>query len=589
MLRNEVKECDKWKLEDIFASDIAWEKEFNELSKKYAKIAKFSGKLNNKNDILACLKFEDELSLSVSRLYVYANMRKDEDTAKATYQALTARIETLSVQIASASSFVVPELVALDSNFLLELASCADFADYDYSLKNLVREKPHILSSSEEKILAEVGGFSSLFKNAFGMFDNADVKFKNFKTADGKKVEMSHGAYSTIMQSDNRNDRVKAFNSMFNAYKGMINTVSTLYAGNVKKNCFYAKVRKYSSPLDEAMESEDIDKTVYTNLLDNVHKNIGVLHEYLDYRKQVLGYDKLHMYDLHMPLVNGTSLGVKYEEAIKIVKEALKPLGEEYGKLLDNAFNDGWIDVYETKNKRSGAYSWGTYGVHPYVLLNHQETLHDVFTIAHELGHAMHSYYSNKNQCHNKASYEIFVAEVASTVNEVLLLKYLMAKADKETKKYLLTYFLDMFRTTLFRQTQFAEFEKVAHDMALLDKPITAETLSKAYFKINKFYYGKNVISDKLIQYEWARIPHFYNAFYVYKYSTGIISAVSIANNILTNKKDATEGYKKFLCAGGSMSPVEILKLAEVDLTKQQPYEVAFNVMKTTLDDLKKL
>ena len=377
---------------------------------------------------------------------------------------------------------------------------------------------------------------------------------------------------------------------MFNAYKDMINTIASIYIGNVKKNVFYSQVRGYENCLDRATSGEDVSIDVYYKLLDCVEDSIPLLHRYLRYRRRELGCNTLQMYDLHVPITGGDSLSVEYEESCEIVKNALKPLGEEYGNLLDEAFNEGWIDVCENKGKASGAYSSGCYGCHPYVLLNYQKTTHDVFTIAHELGHAMHTYYSNANQSYPKADYKIFVAEVASTVNEVLLLRHLLSKAEGEQKKYLLSYLLDMFRTTVFRQTQFAEFEYEAHKMAEEGKPMSAEALCEVYYKLNKKYYGAIGVSNtELIQYEWARIPHFYDAFYVYKYATGLISAFCIADNILKNGESAVADYKKFLKAGSSMSPVEILKLAGVDLTTDEPYEQAMAIFKDTLAELEKM
>lgn len=363
-----------------------------------------------------------------------------------------------------------------------------------------------------------------------------------------------------------------------------------LYIGNVKKNVFYSQVKKYKSCLDRATAGEDVPMSVYSKLLECIDGGLKGLHDYMQYRRKALGYKELHMYDLHVPLVEGSEKAVEYEEAAKIVKEALLPLGDEYQKLLDKAFNEGWIDVFENKGKRSGAYSWGCYDSHPYVLLNYQKTTHDVFTIAHELGHAMHSYYSNTTQPFAKAEYKIFVAEVASTVNEVLLLRHLLKSAEGDEKKYLLSYLLDMYRTTIFRQTQFAEFEYQAHKLAEEGEALNAQVLSSLYMKLNEKYYKTDgVVMDELIQYEWARIPHFYNAFYVYKYSTGMISAICIAEDILTNGQKAVDKYKEFLKAGGSMSPVDILKLAGVDLTTDKPYNQAMKVFDETLKSLKAL
>lgn len=588
--RGEIDKKFKWRLEDIVISDGAWEELYKDTAKKGKKIANFQGKLNEKASILSCLRFDDDLSISLEKLYVYAKMRKDEDCSVDKYVGMVDRIKNLLVDISEKSAFIMPELSANSEEFLKQLSEDKSFKDYAYSISLIIKNKEHTLSTDEEILLAKTGLFSGMFQEAFGMFDNLDIKFESFTTSDGEEAHLSHGLYGALMQSGDRRDRKKAFASMFGAYKDMINTISALYIGNVKKNVFYSQVRKYENCLDRATSGEDVPIDVYYKLLDCINENISSLHKYLRYRRRALGYTKLHMYDLHVPITSGDSLKVEYKEACDIVKQALKPLGEEYSKLLDEAFNEGWIDVYENKGKRSGAYSWGCYGSHPYVLLNYQKTTHDVFTIAHELGHAMHSYYSNAAQPYHTAEYKIFVAEVASTVNEVLLVRHLLSSAEGEQKKYLLSYLLDMFRTTVFRQTQFAEFEYEAHKMAEEGKPMSADGLCEVYRRLNKKYYGTTgVADDELIKYEWARIPHFYNAFYVYKYSTGLISALCIADNILKNKDESVASYKKFLKAGGSMSPVEILKLAGVDLTSDEPYRHAMAIFSETLAELERL
>lgn len=589
--RKEIDDKFKWKLEDIVASETEWESVFQKLVKDKDKFIQFSGKLGERESILKCLKFEDKISYELTRLYVYAKMRLDQDVSCSKYKSLTDRVESLSVDISTLSSFVTPELAANSKEFLFELAESSEFADYSYSLTELARNKEHTLTNAEEKILAQTASFSGMFADAFSMFDNADVAFEKFVNSDGEEVELSHGLYSLCMQSTCRDDRKKAYESMFGAYKNSINTLSIIYGGNIKKDLFYTKVRKYDNCLARAMNGENVSPKVYEKLIDSVHKNLPKQYEYLEYRRNKLGYDKLYMYDLHMPIVSEDSLQLTYEEAAEKVKTALMPLGDEYQKLLEKAFAEGWIDVYENKGKRSGAYSWGCYGAHPYVLLNYQSTIHDIFTIAHELGHAMHSYYSNKTQPLAKADYEIFVAEVASTVNEMLLLHDLLKKSDGEMKKYLLSYLLDMFRTTVFRQTQFAEFEVVSHKMAENDEPLTPESLCEKYSELNKLYYGgKNVVSeDEFIKYEWARIPHLYRNFYVYKYATGLISAVCISERILHEGEVAVADYKKFLSAGGSMPPTEILKLAGVDLQTDAPYEAAMKYYAEILAELKSL
>ena len=586
-LRNQIEDKYKWDLTPMFASDEKWQEEFDALSAKLPMLDEYAGRLDCEENILACLKLSDELSASYGELYVYAYQSRDEDAGVAKYCAMCDKIDALGVKFGEKSAYITPELTALDGEFLLALSRKEEFADYDYQLCEIVRRKQHTLSAAEEKLLAGVGLFSDGFHDAFNMFDSLDVKFKSVRDEDGRRVEMSHGVYSKLLASSDRKVRKAAFNSMFAAYGDMLHTVGQLYAGNVKKDWFFARARKYPDCLTRAMSGENVPRIVYDNLIKSVHGGLKYLHGYMGWRAEKMGLAKLHMYDLHVPVVSEYKLSVSYEEACEIVKKALAPLGEEYLSHIREAMENRWIDVYENKGKRTGAYSWGTYRSHPYVLLNYNGTAHDVFTIAHELGHSMHSYYSDKNQPSSKAQYEIFVAEVASTVNEVLLLKYMLEHSrDEQEREYLLTYYLDMFRTTLFRQTQFAEFEEKAHALAEKDMPVTCDALNEEYLKINKLYYGKNVVSDKQIAWEWARIPHFYRSFYVYKYATGLTSAVSIARGILSGGEK--EGYMKFLSAGGSMPPVEILKLAGVDLTTEVPFENAMREMADTLGLLKR-
>lgn len=588
-LRNQIEDKYKWDLTPMFASDEKWQEEFDALSAKLPMLDEYAGRLDCEENILACLKLSDELSASYGELYVYAYQRRDEDAGVAKYCAMCDKVDALGVKLGEKSAYITPELTALDGEFLLALSRKEEFADYDYQLCEIVRRKQHTLSAAEEKLLAGVGLFSDGFHDAFNMFDSLDVKFRPVRDEDGRRVEMSHGVYSKLLSSSDRKVRKAAFNSMFAAYGDMLHTVGQLYAGNVKKDWFFARARKYPDCLTRAMSGENVPRVVYDNLIKSVHGGLKYLHGYMGWRAEKMGLAKLHMYDLHVPVVSEYKLSVSYEEACEIVKKALAPLGEEYLSHIREAMENRWIDVYENKGKRTGAYSWGTYRSHPYVLLNYNGTAHDVFTIAHELGHSMHSYYSDKNQPSSKAQYEIFVAEVASTVNEVLLLKYMLEHSrDEQEREYLLTYYLDMFRTTLFRQTQFAEFEEKAHALAEKDMPVTCDALNEEYLKINKLYYGKNVVSDKQIAWEWARIPHFYRSFYVYKYATGLTSAVSIARGILSGGEKEKEGYMKFLSAGGSMPPVEILKLAGVDLTTEVPFENAMREMSDTLGLLKR-
>ena len=562
----------KWKLEDIFPTDNDWEKCFSDFKNSFPKLKEYKGKLSDKTVLFEFLETRERCGFNYSKLYVYSHMRKDEDTANSFYQAMCDKIETVGVEFSSSLSFMMPELVSFSADSFTSLISDQKFHNYDVLFSEVLRNKKIILSEKEEKILADSSIFSDGAKQIFSMFDNADIKFDDVKMPDGKTMKMSHGVYSLLLQNENQGVRKDAFMSMFSVYKSYENTLASVYATNCKKDWFYAKTRGFSSSEEYAMYLENVDKKVYEMLISSVENGLKTLHEYMALRKRALGVKTLNMYDLHVPIVENQDLKLDYEDAFKLVKEALSPLGSQYADLLQTAHDFRWIDVPETKGKRSGAYSWGTYGVHPYVLLNYQKTTHDVFTIAHELGHALHSYFSNEAQPSQKADYEIFVAEIASTVNEVLLLKYLLEKADGEFKKFLLSYYLDMFRTTLFRQTMFAEFEVKAHDLVTKGEPVTASVLNEIYYNLNKKYYGEAVEHNKLIEVEWARIPHFYNSFYVYKYATGITSAVSIAKKVLSGN---TEGYFKFLSAGSSLPPLEILKLADVDMTTSKPFDDA--------------
>lgn len=586
-LRKDIDDAYKWDLSAIITDDEKWEELLIETESKLKNICDYKGKLNNIQDVADCLKLDDGIGMDIERLCVYARMKMDEDSTVSVYQDFSDRAERLAVQASTLNSYIVPELTLLPTDELLAFADTDLLKEYSYLLKNIARSKEHILSEKEELILSETASFSDGFHDVFNMLDNADINFGkvNFE---GQTMSLTHGSYSVVMQSADRKARKKAFEKMFGAYKNLINTLAINYAGNVKKNCFYARVRKYKSALDKAMFQENVPTNIYYNLVESVNNALPILHEYISLRKKALDYDKYFMWDMYTSIIDGVNRQTDYADAIVQVKSALKPLGADYAELLERAFNEKWIDVYENKGKRSGAYSWGTYSAHPYVLLNYSGTSHDVFTIAHELGHAMHSYYSNTTQPYAKAGYEIFVAEIASTVNEVLLLKNKISTAQGGEKKYLLSYYLDMFRTTLFRQTQFAEFEMVAHQAYEEGKSLTSEFLSSEYEKLNAKYYGENVEKDDYIKYEWARIPHFYRSFYVYKYATGITSAVVIANKILT-QDGYVEKYKKFLSLGGSMPPNEILKVADVDLENKETFDIAMKEFKNTLEELSRL
>ena len=589
MKRSEVELKYKWNLDDIFYNVGEWEKEFSALNKDMVKILSFKGKLGIKESLLECFKFQDDISKRIEKLYCYAMLKKDENAKDEAAQTLNSRAETLVVQYGSLSSFVTPEISALDNDTLESFIADPDFSNYDYALSCIVREKKHILSAAEERILALGGKTFSSFREIFHTIDSIDLPLPVISVG-GKREQMTHGKYSLWLQNPDAEVRKKAFKAMYSAVESLINTLAANYASAVNKDNFLANVRGYKSAMEKSLGGNDVPAAVYETLVKKTSQNLDAVHSYVALRKKVLNAETLHMYDLYVPMFENADISCDYEEAFETVLNGLAPMGEEYASLLKKARDERWIDVCETDNKRSGAYSCGVYGVHPYVLLNYARTTHDIFTIAHELGHSMHSYYSSKNQPYAKNDYAIFVAEVASTVNEVLLLKYLISRTtDKNLKKYLLSYYLDTFRTTLFRQTMFAEFEAGAHKAEAGGQPLTVETLCKMYMKLNKKYYGPAVKHDKQIRMEWARIPHFYSAFYVYQYSTGLVSAVNIANSILSGGKEAFDSYKKFLSAGGCKSPYEILKDCGVDLMTDYPYEVAFGEFRDTLKELETL
>lgn len=587
--RNDVPSHLKWNLSEIVDGEKGFTVIESEILSKLD-FSKFEGKLADENVLLECLRYMDDLEIKLEILGVYAMMYRDVDTRNSDANALNSRVDNLFVKYSSAVSFVTPEITALPEEKLKAIIADERFKDYDYQLEQMLKSKPHVLSRDCENILSLGGQVFGGFQEIFTMINNADLAFPEIEV-NGEKIKLSHGMYSVCMDSKDRKVRETAFKAFYKAFRDVLNTITATYAGNVNKDVFLTKARKYNSCLERALENEDVPAEVYKNLLKYVNGALPTLHKYVKDRKETLGYDEMHMYDMYVSLVEDAELKLPYEEAFKLVKKGLAPLGEDYGKLLQKAHDEGWIDVEETEGKRSGAYSVGVYGIeHPYVLLNYQPTTHNVFTIAHELGHSMHSYKSDAAQPKSKADYKIFVAEVASTVNEVLLLKYLLKNStDVKLKKYLCSYYLEMIRTTIFRQTMFAEFEYIAHDSAEKGIPLTKDYLNGEYLKLNKKYYGDAVVSDDEIAYEWARIPHFYNSFYVYKYATGLISAISIAERIYSEGDKAVEDYFRFLSSGASDGPVELLKLAGVDLTKKDAYEAMVKSFETTLAEFESL
>ena len=531
----------------------------------------------------------DAYEIRLMRVYLYAFLKNDEDVRVTKYNSYTAKVMTLFTKYGALTSFAVPELTALPEETLSAIAADERLKDYDYTLKRLIARKKYVLSEKEEMILAQTAEPLSVAGDVFDMLDDAELNLP-YIVYQGKRVKLTHGLYSVILSGGERADRAKAFKKYYSAYGKIINTLATTYFGNVKKDIFYKNVRGYESCLSAAIFEEDVTRDVYDNLISAVDEYAPVMHRYMAVRKKTLGLDEMHMYDLHIPLVENAELRLSFEEAFEVVLKGLSPLGEEYNALLRKGRDERWIDVCETEGKRGGAYSIGVYGNHPYVLLNYQPTTNNVFTIAHEMGHALHSYFSNGSQPYAKADYKIFVAEVASTVNEVLLLKYLLhTTEDKKLKKYLLNYFMDMIRTTLFRQTQFACFEQEAHAMAERGEPLNKDNLSELYYSLNKKYYGDAVVHDKEIAIEWARIPHFYRSFYVYKYATGITAAIAIAGKILSEGQPAVERYFNFLKGDCSTDPVTLLKNAGADLTDKATFAAAMKEFEDALTEFETL
>ena len=591
MERKEVPQNLKWKTEEIFPSDEAWEAEYKAVVSEYADrdFSEFQGKLADKQTLLTCLKESDVIARRLEKLYAYAHLCHDVDVRISQYTSAVAQVSTMFSKIFSRLAFVEPELTALPEKVLQGYIADPDFAEYDYRLRKVAASKAHVLSAAEEELLALGGDVMGGFRDVFMMMNNANLNLPT-ATFQGKETQISHGMYGVILHTGNAEERKEWFEKYYQAYINLIDSITQMYYGNVKKSVFYKTVRKYNSCMEMALDNEDVEPIVYENLISAVHKAWPAMHEYISLRKQVTGLKEQHMYDIFLPLVEDADIKLPFEEAYDLVIEGLAPLGEDYQNLLRKAKADGWIDVCENEGKRSGAYSSGVYDTHPYVLLNYQPTTNDMFTVAHEMGHAMHSYKSNAAQPYAKANYTIFLAEIASTVNEVLLLKHLYKKSeDKNLKKYLLNYYMDMFRTTLFRQTQFAEFEAAAHAKVEAGEALTKESLNELYYGLNKAYYGDGIIHDEQIAYEWARIPHFYNAFYVYKYATGIISAISIVKRILTEGESAVQDYFTFLSSGGCEDPVSILKKAGVDLTTTVPFEAAMEEFAATLQEFKSL
>lgn len=588
--RSEIKTEYTWRLEDIFATDDDWEKEFAAVREMIPGISNFRGRLGESADIFyEALQYEDKILERIGKLYTYAHMRYDQDTTNAFYQGMDARCKNLYTQVASALSFIVPEILSLEEEKIERfLQEKRELELYKHALDEINLQRPHVLPAEQEALLAEAAEVMDASSNTFGMLNNADLQFPWIKDENGEEVEVTHGRFIRFLESQDRRVRKDAFKAVYDTYGDFKNTFASTLSGQIKRDNFYAKVRNYRSARHAALAANNIPEKVYDHLVDTINKHLPLLHRYVALRKKVLRLDELHMYDLYTPLVKGVKMEITYEEAKDIILKGLAPLGEKYISVLKEAFENRWIDVHENKGKRSGAYSSGAYGTNPYILLNWQDNVNNLFTLAHELGHSVHSYFTRKTQPYPYGNYSIFVAEVASTCNEALLNDYLLKTIDDEEKRlYLLNHYLEGFRGTVFRQTMFAEFEHLIHQKAQNNEALTAEMLTHEYYHLNKKYFGeKDIVIDEEIGLEWARIPHFYYNYYVYQYATGFSAATALSEQILTEGEPAVERYLEFLSAGSSDYPIEVLKKAGVDMTTPTPIEKACKVFEEKLNEL---
>ena len=577
-----------WDFTHIFPTKEAWEAAYKEAEAMTAGLAAYEGTLGESAAALQkALDAVNAAGEKLERVYLYAMLHKSGDNGDPEYQAMEARCVTLLVSYQMTTAFLTPEILSIPEETLASYMKEEGLATYRHMIEDMCRARAHTLDAARERMLAQLSDVAQTPDNSFTMLESVDMTFPTITDEEGREVTLTHGNFGVYRESSDQRVRRESFEKYFGEFKRYINTFAAMYAGSVKFDTFFASVRGHKSACEAALFSNNVPVSVYDSLVEAIHSRLGTMRQYLALRKRVLGLEELNMYDLYNPMLDSVEFKVTYEESKALVKEALKPLGEEYGKLLDKAYAEHWMDVYENKGKTTGAFSCGVHGVHPYVLLNFTDTLDDAFTMAHELGHAMHSYKSSEAQDYANHDYRILVAEVASTVNEVLLTKYLLkTETDKKRRAYILNHFLEGFRTTVFRQTLFAEFERKAHEMEQAGEPLTAQSLNKVYRELNELYYEGAIVND-LMEIEWARIPHFYNAFYVYQYATGFSSAVAIANRILETG-DASD-YLRFLSLGGSDYPLEELKVAGVDLTKPEAVLSALDVFQSSLDELEAL
>ena len=591
MKRSEISDEYKWSVKDLYSSDELWNNDYEKALKSTQEKSSFEGCVMDSADTLADALSESEKDDYITeRLYVYAFMRYYEDTSDGTYQQMSGKAQMLAVKMSEKYSFLVPEIMAADDDKVARFLDSDKIKPYRHLLCDMLAKKEHTCSQKEEKLLAMASQMADSPSDIFSKFNNADVKFGKVHDEHGDEKELTSAGFSVFMESRDRNVRKEAFYALYRQYKSYINTLAASYYGNVKQAVFFANARNYESTLQMYLSGSFIPESVYTNLIDTVNNNLDKMHDYVSLRKKTLGVDELHFYDIYAPLTSDYTVKVSYENAKETVLDALKILGDDYVSQVKKGYESGWVDVYENDGKRSGAFSWGAYGTHPYIFLNYTETLNDIFTLIHETGHAMHTYYSNETQPYTYAGYKIFVAEVASTCNEVILIDYLLkhSRSDEE-KKYLYGHYLEQFKGTLLRQKMFAEFEMITHRMAQDGEVLNAESLCGTYKKLNEKYFGKDMVIDEEIAYEWARIPHFYTPFYVYQYATGFSAAVAIATKIINGDKEVLHGYREFLKGGSSMHPIELLSLCKIDMSKPDVIQDALNVFGSLIEDFKKI
>ncbi|AXU62358.1 oligoendopeptidase F [Clostridioides difficile 824] len=588
--RSTIEEKYKWKIDKMYSSKEEIEKDISKVKNLIQEVKEYKGKLSeSKENLYKVLNISENTSRIVQNLYVYTHMKQHEDTRINDNQGRATKTEMLSTDLGVATSYIVPEILAIEENKLSEYLKDEKLSFYTKYIKDILRDKPHTLSEREEEILAATSELSTIPENVYDMLAYADMEFPEIEDEEGNKVKLSHSNYSLFIKSKNSRVRKDAFEGEFSTYEKYKNTFASTLYGGIKSEIFYAKTRKYNSAIEASLFSDDVSLDVYNNLISAIDKSIPNLNKYVELKKKFLGLNEIHMYDLYVPLTDKFDMDIPYDKAQDIILEALKPLGEEYLKVIKSAFDEGWIDVYDNEGKKGGAYSWGSYDSHPYILMSYKNDLNSLFTLVHELGHSVHSHYSRTSQPFLYSDYKIFVAEVASTLNELLLINYLLENSkSKDETIYLLNYYLEQFRTTVHRQTMFAEFEKIVHQRVESGEPLTADEFTNIYYKLNEKYYGKSAIVDKQIGIEWARIPHFYSNFYVYKYATGFSAASALSQQILSEGSTAVDRYINFLKSGGSEYPLEQLKSAGVDMTKKESIEEALNVFAELVNKLEK-